>query len=348
MRINLQNAAVGAIALAACPAIMLLLKRRRVRREVKPAKAETLQQLTKELLELLCTRKPKHVQGVPSDLHELPPFLPKAFWSKIGDALRSQESQLIEKVPGERFITLRLDGSGFSKLTRRLGDLGVFDHGYSDDFAQIMRDCCTSLMSKTNAKCAYTQSDEMTVVIAAASVIRGEQQCHMNSGRVLKLCTHAAAHITALFNFKLQALCTAKGIRMEESLLASFDCRLGHFASLDEAMAVVLWRAADCGVNGVSDAVYKAKWKLAGAKKIMVKSTDDKLQWLAANKLLPLKPHQAKGSFFVKSRRLSQGVNPKTGENVPCVRSLIEEVPGNVLRLAAEGMLLPVEEVAEN
>ena len=34
-----------------------------------------------------------------------------------------------------------------------------------------------------------------------------------------------------------------------------------------EAMALVLWRAADCGVNGVSDAVYKSK--IPGAKKVV-------------------------------------------------------------------------------
>lgn len=34
-----------------------------------------------------------------------------------------------------------------------------------------------------------------------------------------------------------------------------------------EAMSLVLWRAADCGVNGVSDAVYKSK--LPGAKSAM-------------------------------------------------------------------------------
>ena len=34
-----------------------------------------------------------------------------------------------------------------------------------------------------------------------------------------------------------------------------------------EAMSLVLWRAADCGVNGVSDAVYKSK--LPGAKSTM-------------------------------------------------------------------------------
>lgn len=35
----------------------------------------------------------------------------------------------------------------------------------------------------------YTQSDEMTMVISSASVVRGEQQCHSHDGRVVKLCS---------------------------------------------------------------------------------------------------------------------------------------------------------------
>ena len=34
-----------------------------------------------------------------------------------------------------------------------------------------------------------------------------------------------------------------------------------------KAASLLLWRAADCGINGVSDAVYKSK--LPGAKNVM-------------------------------------------------------------------------------
>ena len=37
----------------------------------------------------------------------------------------------------------------------------------------------------------YTQSDEMTLVLASASVVRGEQQCHSHGGRVVKICASA-------------------------------------------------------------------------------------------------------------------------------------------------------------
>lgn len=131
---------------------------------------------------------------------------------------------------------------------------------------------------------------------------------------------------------------------MEDQHLANFDCRLGTFATLEEAMSLVLWRAADCGVNGVSDAVYKSK--LPGAKSTMRAGTSDKLKWLAENGLLPLQPHQAYGSYFVKVRRLHEGFNPKTGETSSSLRSTIEEVSNvNLLRLAAKDGLFPPDDV---
>eukprot|EP00434_Breviolum_minutum_P016499 symbB.v1.2.014543.t1/scaffold1066.1/size140347/7 len=151
---------------------------------------------------------------------------------------------------------------------------------------------------------------------------------------------------------------------MTDHCLANFDCRLGSFSTMEEAMSLVLWRAADCGVNGVSDAVYKSK--LPSAKSTTRLGTSDKLQWLAENGLLPLQPHQAcygrtlihpaaipntsstnqaYGSYFVKVRRMHEGFNPKTGETTQSLRSTVEEVPGNLLRLAAQRSLFPVDDV---
>lgn len=303
----------------------------------------SIAEIAQEVLELLEKRHPKTVPGITDELYELPPFIPKAVWSRLGDALRDCEFPTMQRIPGERVITLRLDGSGFSKLTKRLSSGGVFSTGYSQEFATLMRECCQSLMAKFSAACGYTQSDEMTIIISAASVVRGEQQCHSHGGRVVKLCTLAAAHVTALFNFRLQALFASKGLEMTDHCLANFDCRLGSFSTMEEAMSLVLWRAADCGVNGVSDAVYKSK--LPSAKSTTRLGTSDKLQWLAENGLLPLQPHQAYGSYFVKVRRMHEGFNPKTGETTQSLRSTVEEVPGNLLRLAAQRSLFPVDDV---
>lgn len=302
--------------------------------------------LSAEVRHLLATRRPSLVEGVSSELHHLPPHIPKAVWTKLGDAIKVAERPGSDNVPGSRFITLRLDGSGFSRLVGMLQKAGIFDKGYSPEFAEIMRDCCCSLMAKYSARCGYTQSDEMTIIIPPASVVRGEQQPHLNGGRVLKICTHAAAHVTARFNYKIQLICEAKGLPMEERLLATFDCRLGHYGTLDEALSLLLWRAQDCGVNGVADAVHHCRGMLEGAKQATEQGTGDKLKWLAEKGRLPLLQHQAHGSFFVKVKRRKAGMNPKMGETTMTLRGCIEEVPGNLLCRLALGQLFPEDDKA--
>ncbi len=43
----------------------------------------------------------------------------EAVWSRLGDALRDCEFPTMQRIPGERVITLRLDGSG--SLAKTMG-----------------------------------------------------------------------------------------------------------------------------------------------------------------------------------------------------------------------------------
>jgi len=76
----------------------------------------------------------------------------------------------------------------------------------------------------------------------------------------LKICTVAASFVTAVFNHELSKLCRDKGLEeLEINLLPTFDCRMGCFDSFEEVFSLILWRAYDCGVNGISDAVHHNK-----------------------------------------------------------------------------------------
>ena len=165
---------------------------------------------------------------------------------------------------------------------------------------------------------------------------------HSNNGRVLKLCTLAATNVASLFNFRVSEL-----IQLNPNLLAKFDCRLGQFDTLDEALSLILWRAYDCGVNGLSDACHQQRGILPDAKQAVGLSTLKKLEYLQENKLLPLPPHQASGSFFVKVKKLRESVDPRTNESVLCLRSRIVKVDGNVLALAKEDNLFPPSDTEE-
>lgn len=291
--------------------------------------------------------QPRWIKNVPRDLHPLPPFLPKQEWTRLGDAIKHSEQPTCAHIPGDKWISLRCDGTGFSKLTKRLQKEGVFSGtGYSNDFAACMQETCKELMVKFEAKCGYTQSDEMTILIPPASVARGEQQPHKYNGRIAKLCSLAAATVTAKFNFELMALCHRKQIKNVNKLLGSslptFDCRVGVYDSEQEALSLILWRAYDCGINAVSDAVYKSG--IAGAKQVLRLPTEQKLPWLMKNNLLPLPAHQREGTLWVKRKRTGSATNKITGELVTYVRGRIEKVEGNVLQLYKEDALFPQDE----
>ena len=49
------------------------------------------------------------------------------------------------------------------------------------------------------------------------------------------------------------------------------------------------------------------------------------------------------GMCGIIRQKCQEGLNPKTGEISKSLRARIEQIPGNVLRLAAEGRLLPAE-----
>jgi len=278
--------------------------------------------------------------GLTLEDHEPPPRVAKEKWSRLGDELRRSETS-VHSVPGDRWMSLRLDGTGFSKLLRRFRKAGVFGDGYSPRFGEIMCECLVSCMEKFGAVIGYSQSDEMTLLVPPRRVIRGVQEVHMYSGRVVKLCTLAAAHVTALFNLRVLDIARGEGVAWSPKDLPTFDCRLGSFASADAALSLVLWRAYDCGTNGVSDAVYHTK---GAGKEVNGANTLTKLRWLKGQGLLPLARHQAHGSLFAKVSRRHDGVNKATGESTTYSRGAVELVSGedkawNVLRIIGHGQV---------
>lgn len=300
--------------------------------------------LRAEALKLLAELKTAQSRntGVDDSVYPAAPFLPKTTWTQIGNLVSSTEKECSgARVPGDRWISLRLDGSGFSTLTRKFRRLGIFGHGFCPRFATIMQECARVLMTKFNACYGYTQSDEMTLIIPPASIVRGEQQCHARSGRVVKTCTLAASLVTAMFNRRVNELLAESKEHLNDSNLPYFDCRLAHYGSREEAMTLILWRAYDCGVNGVSDAVHH----LPGAdKSVKSKGGREKLQYLHAQGKLPLPLHQSCGTYFVRVKRIVEGFNPITKQTVKSIRNTIEIVPGNILSLAKNDLLYPVDD----
>jgi hypothetical protein len=77
-----------------------------------------------ELFENLKKSHPRK-SDIGPELYENPPFLPKKFWTEIGNEVVQKERISLFNVPGEKWISLRLDGHGFSNLTKKLRKDGI-------------------------------------------------------------------------------------------------------------------------------------------------------------------------------------------------------------------------------
>lgn len=285
---------------------------------------------------LLKTRNPLTIKGITDDLYILPPFVDKNTWLTLGDHLKQNEKLNQNQIDGSKWISLRLDGKGFSKKMRRMRALNIFPFGYSTKFGLIMKHCCLKLMKEYNAKYSYTQSDEITIIIPPASIINGCIQPHCYNGRTEKLCSLASSLVTAEFNMEIFKYALKSNVILDSPF--QFDCRTASYDSEIEALSLILWRAYDCSINGISDAIYKST--LPNRKNLIRLSTDKKLIKLNENELLPLPIHQTHGSFYCRVKRLIKGYNPVIKELQDSLRYQFAHVPGNILKLYSEDKLI--------
>ena len=171
------------------------------------AQSPNLSTLSARILDALKRYRPVTVDGMDPALHWLPPHIAKSEWTALGNLVVAREKAAAFGdeataaggcVPGEKWMSLRLDGSNFSKVVKALRRRSVLEaeHRFSERFATCMQHCLRGLMEKVGAQIGYTQSDEMMLLIPPASVVRGEQQGHIRGGRVVKTATLAAAFVT--------------------------------------------------------------------------------------------------------------------------------------------------------
>lgn len=320
----------------------------------KRKKKKTLLGITNNIMEMLRIRDPITIDDVPKNIYKFSPYIPKSYWNELGNAVNIKEKQQIYNINGDKWISLRLDGSGFSKLVKALRrDKIIETNGFSNRFAKCMQESCTLLMDKFNGVIGFTQSDEIIIFIPPTRVIRGIQEPHNRNGRVCKIATLAAGLVTSKFVTSLLLKCIKDDKSLDynledlSKLLPHFDCRVACYDSWEEARGLLLWRGYDCSVNGISDAVHHNK---SASNDIKRDNTKVKIKWLydmylsknsSEKNLIPR--HQAYGSLYRKVKREVSGFNP-TISNAPIVktiRKVIEKDKNNkpILILAKEGLL---------
>jgi len=239
------------------------------------------------------------------------PIISKSIWSALGDKLSNNENATTnnKNILPEECFTIRLDGKNFKRLLPILKNIGILSGSYSTEFEEIMKKISHYISTKFQGVLyVFTQSDEITILINNAI-----NNVHDYNGRIRKLISISAGLVSSKFMYLIMELAISKGIdiKLLSSLDIAFDSRIGKYNTLMEAFELILWRSYDCGINGISDAIYKMDTL---NKKTMTYHSTQKLYILQENNLLPLPNHQAYGTLIIREKYIkSAKINKKTG-----------------------------------
>ena len=146
-----------------------------------------------------------------------------------------EEKRPVLKAYPDEYTIIRLDGRGFSNLTKRC------KKPFDDQFTNAMIEAARALAHELSALCVYTQSDEITVVLSPDDNI-------IFGGRYEKLLSISASIATAVFIRKMTSNVAFEGT----SLCAGhFDARLWNVQCEMDVVDAIMARASDCYVNAV-------------------------------------------------------------------------------------------------
>ena len=190
----------------------------------------------------------------------------------LGDRMKMYECNYDKNVPNDHYFCIRSDGHGFSKFTKG------FVKPYDERFIKAMVICAYDALCEFNARTAFCQSDEITLIFNKSDLEK--KQTHMYNGRVQKLVSLVSSFISVRFNFHLktvinefilqnpkQAVYSAKILDKINNYSAYFDSRI---LSWDEKQKYelsnhMIWRSNyDCHRNSIQTYAYHA----FGPKKI--------------------------------------------------------------------------------
>lgn len=149
------------------------------------------------------------------------------------DGSKTDKSRV--KIPDWMYCIIRVDGRAFHTFTR---PYKTKDEPFCQDIINAMKAAVEALIAEFSPVVVYTQSDEITVVIAPEKVPFG-RKCH-------KLNSIAASVATAAFNLYL-----VKNKLARNAKPATFDARV-YGVDRDDVLKVLIWRQQDAVKNSIS------------------------------------------------------------------------------------------------
>lgn len=171
---------------------------------------------------------------------------PDALGTRMKEAYEARTQTLL---PRRTNTIIRLDGKAFHTFTRN------FKKPFDDTLVQAMNDTAIALCDKVQGcKCAYVQSDEITLLVTDYTTIATQAWF---DGNVQKITSISASIASNAFNQSLLSQWVQQN-NMEQVKafinqydFASFDSRVFVIPDPHEVVNCFLWRQKDCIRNSV-------------------------------------------------------------------------------------------------
>ncbi len=203
----------------------------------------------------------------------------------LNERMKEYELPYKYKLTPRSYVIIRIDGKNFSKYTAKLDK--PFDVSLSD----AMNHTAMALCEEFNCKFAYTQSDEISLLITDIGNLEAEM---IHGGSIQKLCSLTASVATAKFNEvrniqKIKSKFEDYGKISPHELCinclsfpnqAYFDARVFIVPNQIEVVNYMIFRQQDGTRNSVSMAAHA----LLGHKATMNKSGAEKQEMMFQEK----------------------------------------------------------------
>lgn len=180
---------------------------------------------------------------------------------EFGDRMKEYESLSESRLMPLLPTFARVDGRSFHSFTKGMA------RPYDGKFSEAMIRTAKLLAVETNARMAYTQSDEITLAWYSTDY---RSQIWFD-GRHSKMVSQIAALATLFFYRECLAVFPEYAER-----LPSFDARVWQVPNVQEGANVFLWRALDARKNSISMAAQS----LFSHKELHGKGSSEKLKML--------------------------------------------------------------------
>jgi len=156
----------------------------------------------------------------------------------LGDRMKLYENMALPK----RFmpylpIIIRADGVAFHTFTKGL------ERPYDNRMSSSMIDLTKYLVELTNARCGYTQSDEITLLLYSEKI---DGQIYFD-GKIQKILSVLPARASVFFNELIKSRIPEKA-----NQFPVFDCRVFPLPNKEEAVNAFIWREKDATRNSIS------------------------------------------------------------------------------------------------